>query len=328
MKKYTEIPRLGHQTTLNYLTQVASKGYNVRVGIKLDGANGSFERDENDKLRVYSRREELSLENNLRGFYQYVSSKVDPLKLPKNRKIFGEWLVSHTVQYPKEMYNKFYMFSVFDSEKEVYIDPQSQEYKDIETYLMSVDIEREYVVYEGLYKGMDHIQEIFNKVVRNGEVSTGKQPTTFDEVFNEGIVIKAHDYRDQHGNQLFVKMVSEKFAEVNKPKEKKISGPDTSVEKQIADFAATKARVEKTMNKLIDQAILNEELDFESMPIVAKHVPKLVYEDIMKEELDTIKEQFGEFDEKLIGKKINANVMNFAKDIIRERVESRVKNMQ
>lgn len=328
MKHYMDIPRFGHSTTLDYFTKVASKGQKIRVMIKYDGANAQFDVNSKGELGVYSRNNPLSTEMNLNGLYQYVHEKVDPTMLPPNRKIFGEWLVSHSVVYPKDMYKQFYIFDIYDAEKEEYIDPDSNEYKNIEAYLVNhCGMQKGVVLYDGVYKGMEHLEEILKKVTRANDTPDGKVPTTFDEVYHEGIVIKAYDFRDQYGHQLFVKMVGEKFKETKVRKERVPAGPDTSVEREIVDFAVTPARVEKILNKLADIDVLPRDYDLEDMQTIAKNVPKMVYEDVMKEELDTIKEQFGEFDDKVLGKKIAGTVIAIVKDIIREKVEQRIKSM-
>ncbi|MEJ1517256.1 RNA ligase family protein [Bacillus cereus] len=325
MKKYMDIPRLGHQTTLDYLIQAASKGHIIRIAIKYDGANAQFEANDDNELLIYGRKTVLDEENNLRGFYQYVHSKVDPSRLPKGYKIFGEWLVSHTVSYPNDAYGHFYLFNIFDDNAKEYIKPDSEIYKQIRDYLVGeLGMKEEEVLYEGPYLNLEKIEEILRTVTKDGIEYTGQKPETMEDVFHEGIVIKSYDYRDKHGNQLFVKCVGEKFKEVKKVKVKtKNKGPDTSIEAQIANFAATEARVEKILNKLIDEGVLVEELELEHMDIIAKNLPKRVFEDIMKEELDTIKVEFGEFDGKLIGKKININAMKFAREIVTKRIEDR-----
>lgn len=329
MKKYMEIPRLGHKETLDYFAQIASKGLNIRIGVKLDGANGQIEVNSKGELLSYSRNNLLTEEMNLSGFYQYVLDKVDPTLLPKNIKIFGEWLVPHKIVYPKDAYKKFYIFSMYDPDKKEYISPDSDVYKNIEAYLVNhCGMEKEIVVYEGPYLGIEHIQNIANEVTKEGIEYTRQQPETMDDVFHEGIVVKAHDYRNPYGDQLFVKIVGERFKEIKKVKYKdKTPGPDLSVEGKIVDFAVTEARIEKMLYKLVDEGILPEGFDLEQMPIIARNLPKRIYEDIMKEELDTIKDEFGEFDPKVIGKKISSKTMTIAKDIIKKKIEERLSEL-
>lgn len=326
MKKYMEIPRIGHISTLNYLAQVAAKKQNIRIVIKLDGANGQFEVGDNDELLIYSRRNLLNKEMNLKGFYQYVISKVDPKRIPKGYKIFGEWLISHTVTYPSDAYAQFYLFNIYDENKKEYIKPESEVYQQISKYLVDeLGMKEEIVLYEGPYISMDEINKMLLKITRANDEYDAKIPESMNEVFHEGLILKAYDYRDEYGSQLFVKYVGERFKEVKEIKSriKNKNQEDNSIEREIAEFSATKARVEKTIHKLIDENVLPDFIELEHMDLVAKNLPKRVYEDIMKEELDTIKNEFGEFDEKLIGKKINSNVMKYAREIVLERIEER-----
>lgn len=329
MKHYTDIPRFGHKTTLDYFTNIASKNHKIRIYVKLDGANGQFDVNSKGELGVYSRNNPLNAEMNLGGFYQYVHEKVDSTVFPKNKKIFGEWLVKHSVVYPKEMYKQFYIFDIYDTAKETYIDPGSNEYRDIVSYLVNhCGMKEAKILYEGPYRGFEHIENILKEITREGVTPSGKEPANFDEVFHEGVVVKAHDYRDQFGNQLFVKLVSDKFKETKVKQPKESAGPDTSIEREIVDFALTKARIEKILNKLIDTEVLPQDYDLENMQVIAKNVPKMAYQDIMKEEYETIKDQFGEFDEKVLGKKIATTTINLVKQIINEKIEERVKDLQ
>lgn len=330
MKHYMDIPRLGHKTTLDYFTRILSKGLNIQIGLKLDGSNGQFEINEKGELVVYSRRQVLDEENSLRGFYQYVTEKVDPTRIPARYKVFGEWLVSHKVVYPEYMYNKFYLFDIYDSVTQEYIPPESEVFKQISDYLVNeLGMSKEIIVYDGPYSGIEHINQILKDVTRENDEYKNEKPQTIDDVFHEGIVIKSREYRDKYQNQLFVKVVGERFKEIKKVKykENKPKGPDNSIEGQIVEFAVTEARIEKMIYKLVDEGILPVEFDLENMPDIAKNLPKRIYEDIIKEELDTIQEQFGEFDNKLIGKKISNRTMNLAKNIISNKIEERLKNL-
>lgn len=328
MKKYMEIPRIGHKSTESYLTTISSKGYNIRVGIKFDGANSQIEVNDEGELLLYSRRTPLDEVIHLDGFYHYAHSKIDPTRLPVGYKIFGEWLVSHTIKYPQEMYRHFYLFNVYDSIKEEYISPHSDVYKQIQSYLVDeIGMKEEYIIYEGPYKGFEHLELLLKQVTRDGEEYIHQNPETFEEVFHEGLVIKTFDYRDHNNEQMFIKLVGERFQEVKKVKLRAKRGPDNSIEKQIAEFAVTEARVRKMLNKLVDENILQSDFDLEDMNTIAKNLPKRIYEDVMKEELDTILDEFEEFDEKLIGKKISSTAMSLAKAIIIEKIELRAKNL-
>jgi hypothetical protein len=317
-KEYTSVIRLGHKDTLDYLEALKSKNFDIQISIKLDGSNAQFYAH-NSKLYIASRRIPLNENENLNGFYQYVLDRVDPKRLPEGIKIFGEWLVPRTVQYPLEMYKHFYIFDMFNVEDGKYIHPKSSMYKETIKYLVEeVGMKESFVIYDGPFKGMEYLEELLNKYTRTGS-KYSRRPEEFDDIFHEGIVIKSYDYNTVYGKQLFVKLVSERFKEIKRERVKNEKGPDTSIELQIAEFAVTRARVEKMLHKLVDEGVLEGNFKIQSMRMIATILPKRIYEDIMKEELDTIHDEFGEFDEAVMAKKINKLSLEIAKEMIGER---------
>ena len=87
---------------------------------KLDGANARIYRiPGTTTLRAYSRstlvgeiRSETDFDGDFRGFVPYIAKyyKVFLEHIPEDVMIYGEWLVKHSVQYPDDMYGKFYVF--------------------------------------------------------------------------------------------------------------------------------------------------------------------------------------------------------------------------
>ena len=124
MKHYIEIQRLRTQDvvvddtlTLEKNTDAFIQGDIISITEKIDGANSSIYYDKKlDRLRCFSSKNELDFSNQLRGFLTYVESldKEPFIKYP-NYIFFGEWLVSHTVIYDDSNYNKWYLFSVYDT---------------------------------------------------------------------------------------------------------------------------------------------------------------------------------------------------------------------
>lgn len=87
-------------------------GDEIIIEEKIDGANASFQYDAQcDALAAFSHHHPLDADNDLRGFYGFVQS-LDKEKvrevLGSNIRLFGEWLVQHKVEYPRECYDKFY----------------------------------------------------------------------------------------------------------------------------------------------------------------------------------------------------------------------------
>ena len=107
MKKYIDIQVVRERETvleditLPVNTGAFQVGDIISITEKMDGANASIRYDEKeDVLRAFSRNNELSKDQNLRGFWEYVQ-KMDkePFARYPHYIFFGEWLVKHTVIY-------------------------------------------------------------------------------------------------------------------------------------------------------------------------------------------------------------------------------------
>ena len=106
------------------ITLSNAKGFEVGdlivIQEKVDGTNASFAYDkENDMLVAYSRRNELNYSNTLRGFWDWIQElNIDMFKKYPDYVFFGEWLVSHKIQYKKDAYKKFYFYDVWDKKNQ------------------------------------------------------------------------------------------------------------------------------------------------------------------------------------------------------------------
>ena len=141
----------------------------------------------------------------------------------------------------------------------------------------------------------------------------GKSDLTVDPNTGEGIVVKNVNYFDNYGRQCFVKLVSEKFAEVQKqklPKNPNINNEFVSLMKSVL----TTARVEKLLHKLVDEGILKEDYAIKDMGLILKNLGGRVFEDIMKEESDL----FINYEEDKIKRIIGKNLPNTIKGILRD----------
>lgn len=157
------------------------------------------------------------------------------------------------------------------------------------------------VFYEGEYKSFEHLESFIGKTALG--VSEG-----------EGIVVKNVNYQDRYGNQLFVKLVSDSFREVQKQKAPK--DPNfKSAEQSAIESVLTKARVEKLIYKLVDENLLDEQFGIEDMGMILKQLSNRVYEDIVKEEHEIIKE----YEEKNVRRVIGKSLPLMVKSIIREK---------
>ena len=281
-----------------------NKGDIIQITEKIDGANSAIRYDsETDSVVAQSRKNILDTSNNLRGFYEWsqtLDKELVKSVLGDNQILFGEWLCSHTVKYPDDKYNKMYSYDVYDTEKEQYL-PQNK-VKEIVSELGLIYVP---IFYEGEFISWEHCMSFVGQTQMGGDIG-------------EGIVIKNQTRLNDPNGRLpfYIKIVGDKFQETKKVKKKKPNPQDLEVINQNLELAKTiitRARVEKMLNKFVDECILPENWGATEMPIIAKNITKAIYEDCIKEESDIVAkiENFG--------KVANKICMQIAKEIMTER---------
>lgn len=100
---------------------------------------------------------------------------------------------------------------------------------------------------------------------------------------------------------MFVKLVSDEFAEVQKqklPKTPNINNPLIEIVKSVL----TKPRIEKIIYKLVDEGMLKEDYNIKDMGLILRSLGTRVYDDIMKEESDLLIEYEVDKIKNIIGK--------------------------
>lgn len=282
MKKYMDIERLKDKYAVAF-----KAGEHITITEKIDGANASIVVNEDGTLTACSRRNELTPQSNLQGFYEYVQ-KLDAgivsAALTTRYILFGEWLVKHTIRYPEDKMKQFYVFDVYDTETEQYMPWEFT--KQIAEF---IGLKTVPLFYDGPFTSWEDIYALVGKTEMGGE------PT------GEGIVIKSQDRLDNKfsGTPEYVKIVAKEFSEVHQSKPQKEIDPEKLAAKQAAeDLAATivtSRRVEKSIQKLIEDSIIPENWDEKNLGTIAKHLPRAVYNDCVKEEPETVDkiENFG-----------------------------------
>ena len=280
MKKYVDIERLKDK-----YFGIFTPGEHIVCQEKCDGANASIG-FEDGELSCYSRKQKLSPENTLRGFYTLVQT-FDAKKfrevLGDRYVIFGEWLVSHTIKYPATRLSKFYVFDVWDTEVEQYV-PWSVT-KDFAAKLGLTTVP---LFYDGPFVSWEHIQSFVGKTEMDAE------PT------GEGVVIKSQDRLDNKSSNTppYVKIVAAKFSEVHQSKPHEVN-PEKLAAKQAAEALAativTERRIAKLIEKAIDEGRLRADWDEKDLGTIAKFLCKDTYADCVKEEPETVAqiENFG-----------------------------------
>ena len=291
-KKYIDIERCKQR-----YAETFKVGEKIVVQVKIDGSNASIAYDENiNSLVAFSRRQKLSEKNNLNGFWNFVQTlDVSIFKeiLGNRYIIFGEWLTPHAVKYPQQMYNKFYMFDVWDKVAEEYL-PQEKSFSIFEKLQPYIT---EYVntLYSGDFISWDALLNLLK------ENTYGESPCM------EGIVIKRQNCLDSKSSRLpfYVKIVSEQFSEVHKSKKQKAIDPEVIAKKEanlaLAATIVTPQRVQKMIYKFIEDGLLPQDWDEHNLKDISKILPNAIYKDCVKEENETVQqvEDFGKVAAKL-----------------------------
>ena len=282
MKKYKDIERLKDKYAPAF-----KAGEHITITEKIDGANASILVNEDGTLTACSRRNELNQNNTLQGFYDFVQTldaSIVSAALTSRYILFGEWLVKHTIRYPEDKMKQFYVFDVYDTETEQYMPwdftKQIAEFIGLKTVPL---------FYDGPFISREHIYSFVGKTEMDGE------PT------GEGVVIKSQDRLDNKfsGTPEYVKIVAKEFSEVHQSKPQKEIDPAKIAAKKadetLAATIVTARRITKGLEKLIEDGIIPEDWDEKSLGIIAKHLPRAIYNDCVKEEPETVAqiENFG-----------------------------------
>jgi len=291
IKKYTDIVRLGHRSTVGVLNE----GDYIEVSEKLDGANASFKLNEDGNVDGFSRNTPVDEINTLRGYYGWIKENIKLELLNPRYRYFREWLVSHHIQYKQEYYQKFYLFSVYDDELQEYLSDEIVENEAVRLGLNTAPI-----LYKGQYISFEHLMSF-----------VGKSDMAVN--FGEGIVVKNVKYRDKFGHQCFVKLVHEDFTEVQKQKPPKDPNRPATPEQEFANMCVTKARVDKMLYKLVGEGILESDFGIEDMRLILSNLGTRIYEDIIKEESDLLPEGY---EIQPLRKAIGSKIPQIVKEII------------
>lgn len=303
-KKYIDIERCKEAYANKFVV-----GEPIVIQEKIDGSNAAIAYDvNNDVLVAFSRRQTLSEENTLNGFYNWVQSlPVDKIKevIGDRYIIFGEWMTKHSIKYPDDVMKNFYMFDVWDKKTEQYL--PFEDTRSIFNRLSECGVERFVpIFYTGAFVSWEHTLSFV------GKTEMGAEPC------GEGIVIKRQSKLDSKSSRdpFYVKIVSEKFSEVHKSKPKTIDPEKMAqLEAEKAEVATvvTKRRVEKMLQKFEEDNIIPSDWGGESMKLISKNLPAAVFEDCRKEEPEVVAAN------KKFGKICAQLCMQYAREILEEK---------
>lgn len=282
-------------------------GDHISIQTKIDGSNASvYYNDEIDGLQACSRKQELTYSNNLNGFWNYVQALDTPVvewfKAHPTLVMFGEWAtgINKIKTYDKSYLKRWVVYDIYDTETKMYL---AQDF--VKSVCESLGLEYIEVLYDGAFQSWDHVKSFLNSSTKYGGDT------------QEGVVVKNETklVNVETRCPAYVKIVNDSFKESMKTRVKKEKSADEIEEikrvEALVDSVVTQRRVEKGIEKLRDQGILPEKLTPQDMKIVARNLPKTIYDDVVKEENEKVISG-GE----LFGKFCNAKVMKLAKDII------------
>lgn len=271
----------------------------IQITEKVDGANACVAYDtETDSLVAFSRKQELNFNNTLSGFWNYVQMlNPAPFKQYPNYRFFGEWLLKNKIVYSQENAYKWYVYDIYDVEAEKWL-PQDI----VKAFCDQFDLTYVHVLYEGPFVSWDHCKSFMNS------------PAYGDR--QEGIVVKNQTTLNNPYSRtpFYLKVVNEDFKERMAHKEKVL---DPEAEKAKTEAQAmvegiiTKNRVEKELLKMRDEGIVPEKISPADMKLVAKTLPKRMFDDCMKEDREVV-EACGEY----FGKMCSALSMKYAREVI------------
>ena len=266
-KKYMHLERFG-----------TSEVEGIEIGTtyvfpKLDGTNASVW-FEDGQIKAGSRNRELSFDNDNAGFYKWTQQSKELIKffeLFPNKRLFGEWLVPHSLKtYREDAWRRFYVFDVCDDlGVMVTYDAYRGALRDLELDYISPIAIFENGNYSKFVEQLD--KNVF--MVKDGEG------------VGEGVVIKNYDFVNKYGRTTFAKIVTSEFKELHT----KEMGASTTILSMIEESIAKKY----VTQALVDKVTAKIELDNNGFS--SKNIPQLlntVYYDIIREDMWSILKDF------------------------------------
>ena len=243
-KKYQHIERFGTDDV---------KGINrgtCYIFTKIDGTNGSVWLGDDDEVKAGSRNRELTLEEDNQGFYKHIKEKDNIKQFLKDNpklRLFGEWLVPHTLKtYKDNAWEKFYVFDVVKHPNFYEDEYEYLTYEEYKPLLEEYNIE--YIppisIIENPKKQnlINQIDKTTNYLIKDEIDSKG-----------EGIVIKNYDFENKYGKVVWAKITTSNFKEhFYKNEPPKMQG-SKSIEEKIIDKYFTKKLIKKEYAKIVNK---------------------------------------------------------------------------
>ena len=256
--KYQHISRLTNDETEGLLDG------DVIIQTKIDGANLTIAHTEKGHI-IASRNNAKSVggepKNGFRGAVEYCLGHSGLMALSKQYILRGEWLVRHSMNYPKEYMQHFYVFDVQRYEDHSYLYPD--EYIPL---LIKYGIKYIPILARLSNPTMDELTKL------------AEGPDEFGAEQKEGIVIKRFNFVNKYGRVQWGKVVNEGFQLKNKLAFRPKNADDITI--KFASEAITEHLVLKIIAK-IKAEDPNNDITIRKMP----QILGLAWYDVFTEEL-------------------------------------------
>ena len=212
------------------------KGEEIIIQEKIDGSNTAIYND-NGKLRLYSRSNELTGEDGLSGFVKYARERETQIlkNLPVGYVLYGEWLNQGKINYNSlAKQGKIEPYYAFDLVKQIINKPIEDE--DFTRIFASIDEMK--IVANKI--GLETVPELDRLKLTNYEelkqkyVDNQKSALEGTDCIREGIVIKTLD-----GSRR-IKIVGDNFQEVKRIKNTETKSPYSFLDKYITPMRICK----------------------------------------------------------------------------------------
>ena len=307
-KHFIDIQNIREEDTelRNRNTYAFDKPCKIQITEKFDGSNAcACWDDEINQMVAFSRKQELSFQNTLNGFWNFVQEFSEERKAlfkeHSSWRIFGEWSNKNKIIYNDTGKVKhWYVYDIYDTNLQMWLEQQM-----VKDFCKLANLEYIHELYCGDFISWEHCRSFMNKP------AYGER--------QEGIVVKNQTKLNNWDDKdikapCYLKIVNESFKESMKTKEKVIDLEKENAmqeARKIMESICTKNRIEKELYKMRDEGILPEKIEPTDFRTVAMNLPKRIYADLIKEEKELV-ESCGEF-----GGKICQQVsMSIAKDLI------------
>ena len=183
---------------------------------KIDGCNAVIWWDEEqNRVRCGNRNRELSKEDNGYGFYAYVETHKELEELSRNIfpgcYLYGEWLVENHIDYYRpEAWNKFYIFDIWDTNKNCYLAHYVETINVVEDFSGEIyKIDRNWIHFQPGTSAKEKMQE-FEKMLKTMN-KEGYLMNPGETRSGEGMVIKCYDWRNSLGEQKWAKLRTDEY---------------------------------------------------------------------------------------------------------------------